>query len=226
MPEGFIQVAPSGTGPKLRTRERTIGANTVQEQYVIPTTERNVLSRSWYCSLRCLSRASTAQPLFSVYNTDTDPMAIRRLSLEVDSIAASAVASPYARLYRVTAAPTGGTVLTANQQDTADPAIAAGLVVRADHQGDGVVATTPLAATPNPAAPMWAQTIPRWQTLAGWQSLPELNLTPDDDSLNAEDPLILRTNQGLLVRLEAAAAMASAAFSIVVKCVVGEFTLP
>jgi len=34
MPESYVQVPPDSTGKKLRTRSRTIGANTVQEQAV------------------------------------------------------------------------------------------------------------------------------------------------------------------------------------------------
>jgi hypothetical protein len=34
MPEDFAQIT-DGTGTKIRTRQRTIGANVVEEQYVI-----------------------------------------------------------------------------------------------------------------------------------------------------------------------------------------------
>jgi hypothetical protein len=40
VPEDFVQVAPDSTGAKVRTRSRTIGANTVEEQYVIEQPER------------------------------------------------------------------------------------------------------------------------------------------------------------------------------------------
>lgn len=35
MPESFVQLNADGTGKKLRTRQRTVGTNTVEEQYVV-----------------------------------------------------------------------------------------------------------------------------------------------------------------------------------------------
>ena len=40
MAESYVQVAPDSTGKKLRTVSSTVGANTVEEQYVIPTSAR------------------------------------------------------------------------------------------------------------------------------------------------------------------------------------------
>lgn len=40
MAEDFVQVAPDSTGAKIHTRSRVIGANTVEEQFVIPTSQR------------------------------------------------------------------------------------------------------------------------------------------------------------------------------------------
>ncbi len=227
MPEGFIQVAPDSTGPKIRTRERTIGANTVEEQYAILLgSDRVVSSRVWYSSFRVPNRASTSQPMFSMFNTGTNPVSCRRLSVECDSNSPFTAASPWLRLYRVTAAPTNGSVVTGVQQDTGDAAINAGVVVRADHQGDGASATTALAATPNPTSQMWAQTVPRLATSAGWVSPPVLSMVPDDGALQQEDPLILRTNQGFVVRFEAAAAPTANFWFFMFKAVLGEFTTP
>lgn len=39
MPESVIQVAPDSTGKKLRTRQRVIGANTVEEQFIAQSAE-------------------------------------------------------------------------------------------------------------------------------------------------------------------------------------------
>jgi hypothetical protein len=221
-----VQVGPDSTGAKLRTRERTIGANTVEEPYaILLASERVVTSRAWYSSLRIPSQAATSTPLFTVYNTGTNPVTIRRLGMEVDAVAAHAVASPYVRLYRLAGtAPTGGTQISAVQQDTADTAIAAGVVVRAAHTTDGTYSA--ITITTGITGPMWVQTLPRFQTLAGFSQIPVMNLLPDDPSLMAEDPLILRTNQGLLCRFEAAAAPVVNVWSLMFKTVIGEFTVP
>jgi hypothetical protein len=42
MPEDFVQVAPDSTGAKIHTRQRVIGANTIEEQYVIVQEEKVV----------------------------------------------------------------------------------------------------------------------------------------------------------------------------------------
>ncbi len=40
MPESFIQMAPDSTGKKARSRQRVIGANTIEESYVITVSAR------------------------------------------------------------------------------------------------------------------------------------------------------------------------------------------
>lgn len=47
MAEDFVQVQPDGTGAKIRTRARTIGANNIEEQYVILQREA-VRSSAYY----------------------------------------------------------------------------------------------------------------------------------------------------------------------------------
>lgn len=226
MPENFIQVAPDSTGSKMRTRERVIGANTVEEQYAIMlASERVVASRAWYSSLRIPNQAATSTPMFTVYNTGTNPVTVRRLAMEVDAVAAHAVASPYVRLYRLAGtAPTGGTAISPVQQDTADAAINAGVVVRGAHTTDGTYSAITISA--GITGPAWVQTLPRFHTLAGFSQIPIMNLMPDDAALMAEDPLILRTNQGLLCRFEAAAAPVASVWSLMFKTVIGEFTVP
>jgi hypothetical protein len=226
MPDAYVQVAPDSTGKLVRTRERTVGANTVQEPYaIVLPSERVVSSRAWYSSLRIPNQAATSTPMFTVYNTGTNPVAIRRLAMEVDAVAAHAVASPYVRLYRLAGtAPTGGTAVTAIQQDTGDAAIAAGVVVRGAYSADGTYSAITISA--GITGPAWVQTLPRFHTLAGFSQIPVLNLMPDDAALMTEDPLILRTNQGLLCRFEAAAAPVASVWSLMFKTVIGEFTVP
>lgn len=228
MAEGFVQVAPDSTGARIRTRRRTIGVDAVDEQYVIALpTERVTSARAYVTSPRTINRASaTAQPVFTLWNGGTNLVAVRRLTCEADSVTASAALSPYLRLYRIAAAPTGGTACTKVPQDTNDTT-SAGIVATSDAASDGASAATALAATPSPAGVAWQQTIPRWHTLVGYGAVPLLNLLPDDASFMQEAPLILRPSQGLMVRLEAAAAIATAGtFSLYMKCAFGEFTLP
>jgi hypothetical protein len=225
VPESFVQTGPDSTGKKIRTRQRTVGANTVEEQYaIVQPHDRVPVSRVWYSSLRIPSQASASFPLMSIYNTGTNPVSVRRLSIEASTATASAALSPYVRLYRVIAAPTGGSTVTGVQQDTSDAAINAGVVVRQAASADGTYSA--ISATASPPSPMWSQVLPRYHTLTGFSPQAVMNLLPDDSVLNSEDPLILRTNQGCMVRFEAAAAPAVNVWQILVKTVLTEFTQP
>lgn len=238
MPESFVQVAPNSTGSKLHTRQRTVGANTVDEQYVIIQNEAVPSNRVWLSTLRVPARALAptapavaTQPMFAIFNgitTGGNSLSIRRFSVEVDSVAVSAVASPILRLYRTAAAPgsTTGTAVVPVQQYSADPAFSASVSIRADHGTDAVVAGTALTQTIANTNPMWSQTVPRMHTAAGFQVVTEYNLVPNDSQLMAQDPLILRPQEGCAVRLESTTAVAAAAFTCAFKVVLAEFTYP
>jgi hypothetical protein len=230
--EDFVQVAPDSTGKKMRARSRVIGANTIEEQYVILQSEAVPINRLWVSSLRIPSRVLTAgatQPLFSIWNgiaSGGNNVSVRRLSAEIDSIAVHAVASPQLRLRKQTAASTGGTAIVPVSQYSLDPALNALVVVRADHQADSAVATTALTAGTLNANPMWAQTVPRAHTLVGFQVASEYNLLPNDAQLMAQDPLILRPQEGGHVEMIAGGAVAAGAFTFTIKAVIAEFTYP
>lgn len=233
MAEGYVGVAPDGTGKKLRTRERVVGAATVQEQYVIVQGEAVPINRLWTSSLRIPSRAINAagtQPLFTLWNgiaSGGNNVSVRRLSVEIDSVAALAGGSPILRLMRMSTAGSGGTALTPVRQFTSDAALNALVVARADHQGDLASATTALVAGTADTNVMWSQTVPRAHTLVGFQVTTEYNMLPNDSQLMSQDPLILRPQEGALIRLDAsAAAIAAAAFTFAVKAVLAEFTYP
>jgi hypothetical protein len=232
VPEDFVQVAPDSTGAKMRTRSRVIGANTIEEQYVITIGEAVPINRLWTSSLRIPTRVLTAgavQPLWSIWNgiaSGGNNVSVRRLSVEIDQVAVHAVASPQLRLRKQTAASASGTALVPVGQYTADPALNALVVVRADHQADSVVATTPLTAGTLNANPMWSQTVPRAHTLAGFQTAGEFNLLPNDAQLMSQDPLIMRPQEGAHVELIAGGAVAAGAFTFSIKAVIAEFTYP
>lgn len=237
MPADGISVAPESTGPAIATYARTIGGETRHVQYTIALpSERVVSARNYAATFRTPSRAVTSQPIFTLWNGGTNQVSVRRLTMEYDSGASFTGLTIYARLYRITAAPTGGTALTKGQQDTGET-MSATIVATGDASADGTSSTTALAATANPTAHLWQQTLPRFATstaaatpTASWQFPPLLNLLPDDSALMQEDPLVLRPSQGLLVRVEAPAAMVAgtgtAGHMFFVKCAFGEFTIP
>lgn len=238
MAEDFVQVAPDSTGAKVRTRSRVIGANTVEEQYVIVQPEAVAVNRVWLSTLRIPNRVQAAptapavanQPLFTIWNGIAgggNSVSIRRLSVEIDSVLVHAAASPTIRLYRTTAAGANGTVITPVQQYSPDAAFNSLVAVRADHGTDNVSAGTALTAgTVTNTQPMWAQTVPRAHTVVGFQSVNEYNLLPNDGTLMAQDPLILRPSEGLALRLETTVALVVSTWTFQVKAVLAEFTYP
>jgi hypothetical protein len=235
MPESYVQVAADGAGKKLRTRQRTVGANTIEEQYVIASPSEAVpVNRVWLSTLKVPSRqiaAAATQPVLAIWNGITaggNSVSIRRLSVEIDAIGAYATTAPTLRLFRTTAAPTGGTVITPVGQYLADTTFSTSVAVRADHQADNVSATTALAQTGAGTQPMWAQTCPKLVTAAGWHGVAEYNLLPNDSNLMSVDPLILRPQEGCFVQFVngGTATTAAIAFSFMFKAVLAEFTYP
>ena len=232
MPESFVQVAVDSTGKKVRTRQRTVGANTIEEQYlIVQPHDRVPVSRNWYSTLRIPSQAATSTPLFTIWNGGTNIVSVRRMSVEVDTIIGKATGTimPILRLYRLTAAPTGGTLLTPIQQDTNDAALGGSIEVRGDASADGTNSASALSAVANPTTPRWEQTMPSWgtTTLAGYMQPAVMTLAPDDPSLQSEDPLYLRASQGVALITQGASAIYGAGdWSLHVKAVVAEFTVP
>lgn len=236
MAEDYVQVAPDSTGAKMRTRSRVIGANTIEEQYVIVQPEAVAINRVWLSTLRipvpqtaaAIAAAGTL-PIFSIWNgiaSGGNSVSIRRLSAEIDAAAAHTTASPVLRLFRMTTAASGNTVITPAQQYTSDPAFNSLVSVRANHVADGAAGTLALGTLG--AQPMWSQTIPKLATAVGFQSVNEYNLLPNDGTLMAQDPMILRPQEGLAVQLLAPAATPATigVWSVMVKAVLAEFTYP
>lgn len=232
-----MQLAPESTGGKIRTRERTINANTVDEQYVLLGKPQVVTSRVWVSTYRVRTRAvavsgTVSQWLFTVWNGGANQVSVRRLSVEADSAALRPSANCHFRTYRLgTTAPANGNLVTPVQQDTADAALSAAVVVRADSTLNADTGTMPtaLTATPLPTTPAWHQVMPKLATSANYVQSPALSLIPNDSRLNAEDPFIMRPSEGVGVRLEGAAggvAWAADDWTFQFKAVLGEFTIP
>jgi len=111
MPEAYAQVQPDGLGKKIRTRERTIGANTVEEQYVIPVESDRVLSSRYFFNTGVHTVLATAQTtttgFWYLFNPSGSAVlvAVRRVSFRCQlGSALVAITAPRFAIARITAA--------------------------------------------------------------------------------------------------------------------------
>ena len=150
-------------------------------------------------SFRILGTAGTPHNLFTIFNSGTNRVVrIRRLVMQMDATATLTSFMPIIKTSRVTVAPTGGTVITKIQWDTA-VASHADITVRAANASDGGAAT---AITATAGSTLWQQFGMRMHTVVGQV------LGIDNNVLSgiAETyPVFLRQNEGLLVQVVAAA---------------------
>jgi hypothetical protein len=219
MGDNFIQVpADVAGGPKVRTRERVIGANTVEEQFVIVAQERVRAGQFMATSFRTLGTASSPQNIFSIENpvASTTLVAVKRLSIQMDSTAVLITVAPSFKTSRPASLPTGGTTLGAVKMDTG-LAAAAQAILRGGTASDGGAAT-PIAATPGVA--FWTQMATRLHTAVGQVITPDLALIP---MLSETDPIVLRAGESLLVQ----GVLASAATThLIINALWEEFSTP
>ena len=200
MPESLVQVPADGTGKKLRHRERTVGANTVYEQYVIAQDERVVSFKGRAGTFRTPGRAgTTGQKVFALHNATGSTIFVDVEKIAVDMAAtvvkAVTVLPPIVRLHRFTALPTGGTALAKVATDTAQTS-SASLTAWQDASGDGTSGTA-LAVT-IPAGSMIAQEFaPRMVgvTYVAYEPADRMHFLQDD-------LIELRALEGLVVNVD------------------------
>ena len=150
-------------------------------------------------SFRILGSAATPHNLFTIENIDaTKLITIRRLTIQLDATAVLVAVMPQVKVSRSTAVPTGGTVLSKAQFDTAN-ASNANSIVRGANATDGGVAS---AITATAGTTLWQQYCMRMHTVVGQVLAPDNNVLP---ALVDTENLILRQNQALLVQVVAAA---------------------
>jgi hypothetical protein len=219
MAENFVGVAADGAGAKIRTRERVIGANTIETQYVIVECERVRAGQYMTTSFRTLGTAATPQNIFTIENPAGSAVlvAVRRLSIQMDTTVALATVVPSFKTSRTTGLPTGGTTLAATKFDTTHANAVA--IARGGNASDGGVATA-ITATPVAGAAGWTQMQTRLHTAVGQVITPDLALIP---MLSESDPIILRAGEALVVQGITASAATS---HFVVNLLHEEFTLP
>lgn len=197
MGEQFIQLPPNSTGLKLRTRERTVGANTIEEQYVLPTTEEVVSFRGRSCSFRMPGRAgTTGQKIAAIWNAAGSAVLVKvgEVRVDVTATAAKVVLQPVVRIHRITAIPASG---TAGPKTGFDSALSsnASVTTYQDASADGTSSATALTIT-IPANSMLAQEFaPRVLTLVGYEAADRMAFLESGQT-------VLRAGEGLAVFLD------------------------
>jgi hypothetical protein len=196
------QAAGDGVA-EARTRQRVVGTDTVAEQYVIPVSEYvddYVTSyRGMVASFRTLGLTTANHNIFTIFNQtgSTKLLAVRRLTMQFEDTGASLTVAGVVKTARITALPTGGTVLTPLPFDTALTHDVNCEVLGATASDGG--AATAITATPDTFG--WTDFRLRMATQVGQILYPDENLIP---GLCESSPIILRPLEGLLVRMTTA----------------------
>lgn len=116
MAESIVQVT-EGTGKKLRTNSRAIGANTTEEEYVL--LGENGVASFTIAPGGTASTATANSHLMQIMSGATNKVRIRRI--EIYQVAmATAAAMMTLQIARLTTAGTGGTAVVPNPLDTVD----------------------------------------------------------------------------------------------------------
>lgn len=158
------------------------------------------------CNFRTPGRAGTANhTVFAFWNGSVSKIC-RVKGVGIDLLAtvikAATVIPPIIRIYRITAAPTNGTLCTKTAEDstlTSD----ANIVIRGDASADGTLSASALAATISGGA-LTQEFAPRMITAAGYEMFDKVMFFDQTD-------LVLRPNEGYVVRLDYAVATANPA---------------
>lgn len=118
MPESFVQVT-EGSGKKLHTFQRTVGANIVEDEVVL--VGESYLPGYLVGNSVAISTVTTNSHLLQLMAGASLPVRVRRIEMYQEALAGG-TAIAKAELRRLTSAGTGGTVLTPEKLDPADAA--------------------------------------------------------------------------------------------------------
>ncbi len=200
MPDGFLQLPPDGLGKKLRSSDRGVAGH---DQYVIPTSARNVTNTGLVTTWRTPGAAALTHNLFAISNANGSAVlvAVRRLVVQMDHTAILAASMPQVKTFRISAGVAGGgTALAKQRMDTTTPESASVICLGANTSDGG--AATAITGTLDTGA-MWQQYDSRMHTAVGQILAMDNSLIPQ---LAESDPVILRPNQALVVQVVAAVA--------------------
>lgn len=138
---------------------------------------------------------TTARRYLSIWNPVGSGKKVYVNALFIDfaqlAVMAVTVIPPQIRVYRVTAAPTNGTVLTKVAKDTLLSSVA-GIEVRGDASADGTNSAPALAATTTAGVHLTQEFFPRLITAAGYEVADRI------DFLKGAD-VVLQPGEGLVI---------------------------
>lgn len=197
MAESIVQLPADSTGKKLRHRERTVGANTIYEPYVLVQDERAIVYEGRCGSFRQLGIAGTAgQKLLSLFNAvgSTVIVDLQSLTYDVYQTAARVVAPPVIRLHRITTLPTGGTAISKVAVDSALSSNASVTLLQGTASDGG--AATAIVSTPAAGTLITQEPVGRALTLVGYEQFDR------GDFLDSDAPITLRAGEGVLLNLD------------------------
>lgn len=188
-PVGVSDLTSGAAVADYRTRERTVGVDTVVEQYLLPTNERVQTFKGSASSLIIPSTAAIA----SLFNKTGSGVlvAVRRFTLQNDYTSSTATVRDI-DLQPLSSAPTGGSLATPVPWDTAVAAShSANVEFRYAASADDVLSA--LTLTPG-TTQAWTQMHSREISAAEQQRFYDGPMVP---KLANDDPVILREGQGL-----------------------------
>jgi len=151
-------------------------------------------------SFRTIGNAAVAQSLFSIWNNGANRVVrVRRLVMQMDATAVLTAVMPLVKTSRVIAAPGAGITLTKARWDTGLDDTHADVVVKGACSADGGSLT---AITGTPGEILWQQYGMRLHTAVGQVLGLDNNVLT---SITESFPVVLRSGQGLIVHVVAAA---------------------
>lgn len=226
MGNSYVRVPPDSTGKKLRTRQRTVGADTVEEQYVIQQNEKVVSFHGKAATFKTPGRGgTTGQKLFAIHNATGSGVLVdvRKIGVDVINTAVRAITVQPAliRLWRFTAVPTNGNAVPQVPMDTALSSAAA-VTTWGDASADNTLSASALAVT-LPASNMLHQEYgPRNFTAVGQEAADRVEM------LESEEAVVrLRALEGVCVFLDYTVATWNPATDFwTATCEWIEYTLP
>jgi hypothetical protein len=135
--ESFVNVT-EGSGKKLHTFQRTIGANTVEDELVIPG--EHYLA-TYVVTAGGISTATVGDDAMQIMAGASTIVRIRRIRIEQDGLVTAAAISTWS-VGRLTTAGTGGTAITPQKLDSADGAAASTAAFAVPNATHGTIAAT------------------------------------------------------------------------------------